>query len=147
MGLIPFPTMRIRDTLRITASVDLFCLSCDWIGPLDVVASMCRYGPNCSVMRAMAGSACPLHGAESIRYRTIGAPSAPYYHLHLGAIGEPACTVVAHCRACHRQRAIDVVELCRRGLAGPDDPLATLADRLRCQGCGQSGWVQIRLGR
>lgn len=147
MGLIPFPTMRIRDTLRITASVDLFCLSCDWSRPLDVVALMCRYGPNCSVMRAMVGSACPLHGAESIRYRTIGAPPAPYYHLHLGAIGEPACTVVAHCRACHRQRVIDVLELCLRRWIGPDVLLVDLADRMRCQGCGHSGWVQFRLVR
>lgn len=146
MGIVPFPTLRIRDTLRVIAVVDVYCLTCGHDKPLDVVALICRHGPNCSLMRAIKGFAsCPMHGEEGIRYRVIGGPPAPYYALHLGALVEPACTVAIHCRACHRQSSVDVIELSRTRSIGPDARLADLADRCRCSGCGQSGWAEIRL--
>lgn len=144
--VVPFPTMRVRDTIRVTAVVELVCLNCRHVAPLDVIALATKDGFAVPMKTAIKGLACPAHGGgEWVRFQAHGAPPLPYYELRISHVVEPACEIVARCWACHRSRTLDPFALVRKRSVGPDAVLVELEERLRCEGCGQRGWTKIRL--
>lgn len=141
----PFPTMRVRDCLRVTAVIEFRCFYCRHAITPDVIGLACERGLRDRIMDAAKRWGCPAHGVDQHQYREVGAPPMPYYDLQWHHIIEPACRIVARCRACHRSRDLNALELGSNHAVGPDARLIDLQDRLRCVGCGQRGWTRIQL--
>ncbi|HYH36734.1 MAG TPA: hypothetical protein VD860_00815 [Azospirillum sp.] len=142
----PFPTMRVRDCLRVTAVLELSCRECWYAEPLDVIALACRcHYLDQRVIFATESMSCSRCGAKGCHFRVVAGPGLMMIDLRFDHVIEPACRIVAHCRACHRSRDLDALDLGRNRAVRPDARLSDLQDRLRCEGCGQRGWTRIQL--
>jgi hypothetical protein len=142
----PFPTMRVRDCLRVTAVLDLSCRECWHAEPMDVIAlaCRCRYLDQRIIFVTEAMS-CAKCGRKGCSFNVIAGPPRMIIDIRFSEVLEPACRIIARCWACHRARDLNPMELGRNRAVGPDARLVDLQDRLRCEGCGQRGWTRIQL--
>lgn len=150
LRIIPLPTLRVRDTFRVTAVLELICRNCWHTKPLDVIALACRcHYLDQRIIIATRAMPCPECGEMGCGFNVVVGECVGrmMIDVRFDQVVGAAYRIVARCWACHRRRELDPLRLGSDRRVGPDALLVDLQERMRCEGCGQRGWTRIHLER